>query len=54
VRDERAGLDPRDGLPQVLVEVTEGLGGPGRLDPILSMRIRATTCRNIVRRKKNF
>src|ERR1700723_1414701 len=33
VRDERAPLDPRDRLADVLVEVAEGLGRPGRLDP---------------------
>src|SRR5659263_50205 len=32
VRDERAGLDAGDGLPHVLVQVGEGLGGPLRLD----------------------
>jgi len=33
VRQERVGLDPGDGLPDVLVEVRECLGGPRRLDP---------------------
>lgn len=33
VRDERAGLDPADGLPNVLIQVGESLSGPGRLNP---------------------
>src|SRR5262249_49902889 len=33
VRDERAGQDARPGLPDVFVEVREGLGGPLWLDP---------------------
>src|SRR5215471_16115867 len=33
VRHERAGLDPGDRLAYVLVQVGEGLGAPGRLDP---------------------
>ncbi len=32
LRDERAGLDPRDRLADILVEVAEGLGGPVGLD----------------------
>jgi hypothetical protein len=36
VRDERAGLDPLDRLPHVLVEVGEGLGGPPGLIPVSS------------------
>src|SRR5215472_6797170 len=32
VRDKRAGLDPPYRLPNVLVDVGKGLGGPGRLD----------------------
>src|SRR5215467_6201325 len=33
VRDERAGQDARLGLPDVFVQVSEGLGCPLRLDP---------------------
>jgi hypothetical protein len=37
VRDERARLDAGDGLADVGVEVGEGLGRPGRLDPGLGL-----------------
>src|SRR5215831_18377544 len=33
VRNERAGLDAGDGLADILLNVAEGLRGPGRLDP---------------------
>jgi len=37
VRNERAGLDPGDRLPDVAIQVAESLGGPGRLDPGLGL-----------------